>query len=97
MENKEGLLRPGQKVVVAVPLRSEEESLLLPWSAVIHDVHGGTWVYESAGERKYVRRRIQLRHVAGGVAALASGPKAGTKVVIEGAAELYGTEFGHAK
>lgn len=97
VENKAGALRPGQKVAVAVPLRSEEESLVIPWSAVIHDVHGGTWVYESAEGHRYVRRRVQLRHVAGGTAALASGPKAGTKVVSEGVAELYGTEFGHAK
>lgn len=97
VDNKAGTLRPGQKVVVNVPLRAEEESPVVPWSAVIHDVHGGTWVYERAGDRKYVRSRIRLRHVAGGTAALASGPKPGTKVVAAGAAELYGFEFGHAK
>ncbi len=97
VENKAGALRPGQKVAVSVPLRSEEGSLVIPWSAVIHDVHGGTWVYESVEGHKYVRRRVQLRHVSGGTAALASGPKVGTKVVTQGVAELYGTEFGHAK
>lgn len=97
VENQGSVLRPGQKVMVPMPLRAEEESLSLPWSAVITDIHGGTWVYESLAERKYTRLRIQVRHVAEGRALLIGGPKAGAKIVAQGAAELYGTEFGHAK
>ncbi len=97
VENGKGLLRPGQKVGVPLPLRSETESPSIPWSAVITDIHGGTWVYESLPDRKYVRVRIQVRQVAEGRAILDRGLKPGTKVVAQGAAELYGTEFGHAK
>lgn len=97
VENRAGILRPGQKVGVPLPLRSEEETITLPWSAVITDIHGGTWVYESLADRKYTRLRIRVSHVAEGRALLSGGPKAGTKIVAEGAAELYGTEFGHAK
>lgn len=97
VDNAAGRLRPGQKLSVSVPLRTEEESRVVPWSAVIHDVHGGTWIYERTGERSYVRRRISIRQVTDGRAVLVSGPGVGAKAVSVGAAELYGTEFGHAK
>jgi RND family efflux transporter MFP subunit len=97
VDSKDGLLAPGEKVSVAMPLVSEAESLIVPWSAVIHDINGGTWVYENTAERTYVRRRAQVRSVADGVAELASGPAPGAKVVTTGAAELFGTEVGFAK
>lgn len=97
LANPKGLLRPGQTVSVSVPLHTEEESLVVPWSAVVHDIHGGSWVYEVKAEHVYVRKRVQVRHVAGDLAVLASGPKVGTLVVREGAAELFGTEMGTGK
>lgn len=97
VEDAGGTLRPGQKVAVPLPLKGDEESLTAPWSAVLHDIHGGAWVYERIGERKYARRRVQVKHVTGTTAVLAGAIKAGTPVVIEGAPELFGTEFGHAK
>jgi len=134
--NASGALRPGQSVSAALPLRAEAESLVVPWSAVVHDIHGGTWVYEALGARAYARRRVQVRHVVAGhvggdpqtpgpaghvggdpqtpgpaghvggdpqtpgpagTAVLASGPKPGAAVVTEGAAELFGAEFGTGK
>lgn len=97
LPNPGGVLRPGQLVNATIPLRAEEESLVLPWSAVVHDIYGGFWVYESTGAHTYARRRVQVRYVAGGVAALATGPKPGVNVVTEGAAELFGAEFGMGK
>ena len=70
-----------------------EEALVAPFSAVLHDIHGGQWVYVAGGPRQYVRRRVQVSRVVDGQAVLASGPAAGTKVVTDGAAELFGTEF----
>lgn len=90
-------LRPGQKVGVAIPLRSETESLVIPWSAVVHDVHGGTWVYEQTGTRRFVRRRVEVKRVDGSIAVLTAGPAPGARVVAEGVAELFGTEFGVGK
>lgn len=89
--------RPGQKVGVTLALRGGEEALVVPWSAVVHDIHGGMWVYENSAPQVYVRRRVEVRYVAGGLAVLARGPAPGTKVVITGAAELFGTEFGAGK
>ena len=82
---------------VALTLKSEAESLTLPWSAVIQDIHGGTWVYEQTGERTYVRRRVAVRYVVDDTAVLAFGPPPGTQVVAAGAAELFGTETGFTK
>jgi RND family efflux transporter MFP subunit len=97
LDNKDGRLCPGQRVGVHVPLKSEETNLVVPWSAVIHDIHGGTWVYENPKAQVYTRRRVVVRHVAGDLAVLAAGPAVGTKVVTQGAAELFGTEVGFAK
>jgi membrane fusion protein, heavy metal efflux system len=40
---------------------------------------------------------VVVRFVRDGLAVLASGPKAGTKVVTAGAAELFGAETGFSK
>jgi len=89
--------RPGERLGVTLQLKDSAESLTVPWSAVIQDIHGGTWVYEKAGDHKYVRRRVQVRHVSDGTAALKTGPPKGTAVVTVGAQELFGTEVGFSK
>ena len=97
VENQDHSLRLGQRVGVTLSLRGEEESLVVPWAAVLHDVQGGQWVYENTGPQIFVRRRVQIARVAGADAVLTSGPKPGAKVVTDGAAELFGTEFGAGK
>ena len=97
VDNKDGLLRPGQRVGVTLPLKGDELSLTVPRASLITDIHGGTWVYEEVGEHKYARRRVMVDRVVGEVGVLVSGPKPGAKVVTDGAAEIYGTEFGYTK
>ena len=95
--------RPGQRVAVSMPLADRGESLVLPWSAVVYDVHGGTWVYERVEPRTFVRRRVQVRHVVTALAVLQTPrspgafPQPGDQVVVRGVAELFGTEFGVGK
>jgi cobalt-zinc-cadmium efflux system membrane fusion protein len=96
-ENKEGALRPGQRVGVTLPLRGEDESLVIPLAALLRDIHGNTWVYENTAPHAYARRRVSVDRVVNSLAALTSGPKPGAKVVTDGAAELFGTEFGVGK
>lgn len=89
--------RPGQKVAAHLTLKVSTKQIAVPWAAVIHDVHGGQWVYEQTGSQTFVRRRIDVAWVDGNWAAIRRGPKPGTKVVTAGAAEIAGAEFGFAK
>lgn len=97
LANGDGALRPGQKVGVTLFERGTAESLVVPWSAVLHDTTGGTWVYENTAPQQYVRRRVEVHHVVDGKAVLTRGPAVGAKVVTAGAAEIFGTEFGTGK
>ena len=97
LPNPQGELRPGERVIAKLTLLGKEKSLSIPWSSVIHDINGGTWVYELVAPHKFVRRRVQVRYVVDGMAALADGPPVGSAIVTTGAMELFGTEFGFAK
>ena len=95
--NKDGAIRPGERVGVTLPLTGAAEALTAPRASVIRDIHGGAWVYEKVGDHAYSRRRVLVDRVVGNVAVLASGPKPGALVVTDGAAEIYGAEFGGGK
>lgn len=97
VDNGNVLLRPGQKVRAVLPLQGEEEALVVPWPAVLYDIHGGAWVYENTAPQVFVRRRIVVGRVVDALAVLEGGPKPGTRVVTAGAAELFGTEFATGK
>lgn len=87
-------LRAGERVAVEIPmLGSGEECLVVPFNAVLHDIHGGQWLYKLTAEHTYTRARIQVARIAGADAVLASGLSADTKIVTDGSAELFGTEF----
>ncbi len=89
---------PGQRVMVEIAVAgSGEEVLTVPWSAVLYDAGGGSWVYEAAGGGAYRRRRVDVQRKAGVLAVLGAGPAAGVEVVTSGAAELFGAEFGGFK
>ena len=97
LANPEHRYRAGQKLAATLCLKSDDEGLVIPNSAIVHDIHGNAWVYERTAPQTYVRRRIVVYFVQRELAVLASGPAEGTKVVAEGAAELFGTEFGFGK
>ena len=87
-------LRPGERVMVEVPLKTTERGLVVPDAAVLYDIHGDAWLYEDLGSNSYARRRVQIARHAGDRAVIARGVAEGAKVVTAGAAELFGTEFG---
>ena len=97
VENKDGTLRPGQRVGVTLPLAGQTKGPTVPQAALLRDIDGGSWVYESLGKHVFARRRVVVDRVVAGVAVLALGPKVGTPVVTDGAAELFGVEFGGGK
>ncbi len=97
MDNQDGQFRVGEKVRATLAQKNIEENLILPFSAILYDIHGGTWVYTRMSPHTYTRQRVELHHVVDTLAALTRGPAPGTEVVITGAAEIFGTEFGGGK
>ena len=87
------LMRPGERLAVRVPLKATDRALVVPHSAVVYDVNGGTWVYEQRAPHQFARRRVELGGPAGANVIIARGLSDGAIVVTVGAAELYGTEF----
>jgi hypothetical protein len=69
------------------------ERKVVPYSALIYDSHGQTWVYTSPSARTFVRHKVEVDHIQGDLVVLKDGPPTGTVVASVGVAELYGTEF----
>lgn len=67
---------------------------VIPYSAVIYDLHGETWVYTNPSPLTYIRGSVTVDHIEGDQAVLSEGPPSGTTIVAVGSPELYGTEFG---
>ena len=95
--NSRNTYRPGQRIGIELPLNSEVEAIVVPASSVLYDIHGGTWVYTQKEPQRFVRQRVTVMWFDGSQAILDKGPRAGTMVVADGAAELFGTEFGPGK
>jgi multidrug efflux pump subunit AcrA (membrane-fusion protein) len=88
----------GQSVEVTLTsAETKEPALTVPWSAVVYDATGGSWIYAATGPETFSRRRVSISRVSGDTAILTAGPAAGTKVVTVGVAELFGAEFGGFK
>ena len=75
--------RPGTKVTLSVP-----------YSAIIYDKHGDTWVYTSPKQLVFIRQSVTVETIERDLALLSKGPKAGTNVATVGVSELYGSELG---
>ena len=65
----------------------------VPYSALIYDTHGKTWVYTSPQERMFVRHQVTVDRIEGDLVYLSEGPRSGTVVASVAVAEIYGAEF----
>jgi hypothetical protein len=66
----------------------------IPYSALVYDKTGKTWVYTNPEGRDFVRQAIEVDRIEGDLAFLSSGPPVGTAVVTVGTAELWGVDTG---
>jgi hypothetical protein len=91
-------LVPGQAVRVKLSL-VEDESLrkVIPYSALIYDLDGSTWIYVSPEPLVFMRQPVTVDFIEGDRAILSDGPSAGTIVATVGVAELYGADTGVGK
>lgn len=87
-----------QRLGIQVALvETSEKGLVVPSGALWMDVEGRFWVYMNVEPNAYLRHQVDLVDDDGIRALLASGPAAGTEVVILGVPELFGTEVGVGK
>lgn len=97
LDNRDRTWRVGQRVAVSLPVAAApQKGLSIPASAIVRDIYGGEWVYQRTAPRTYLRRRVEIASSTGGSALVARGLTHGDAVVTDGAAELFGTEFGVA-
>lgn len=97
LKNEDGLFAPNEPVQIVLPLAGETQSLVVPRAAILRDIHGIAWVYIRSGENEFRRHRVEVDFTTDEFAILNAGPDVGTPVVVDGAAELFGTEFGAGK
>ncbi len=95
VSSERGSLAPGQRVRVELTLRgSGTRRKVVPFAAVLYDMHGKSWVYTSPTPRTYVRHQISVDYIDGDLAVLSDGPPADSAVVTVGASLLLGSELG---
>lgn len=74
-------------------VREQGGRRVIPYSSLIYDPNGQTWVYISPEPRTFVRHKVDIDYIEGDVAVLNDGPPVGTVVASVAVAELYGAEF----
>ena len=86
-------LMPGQQVFVRVASPGNGDTAkIVPYSSVIYDVTGDSWLYANPEPLVFVRHEIVIERILGSVVVLSEGLEVGTMVVSVGAAELMGVE-----
>jgi hypothetical protein len=83
-----------QTAVVQTEGEGADERTIVPYSAIVYETNGETWVYTSPEDLSFVREQIVVEEIEGDRAVLSEGPAAGTEVVTVGVAELFGAEHG---
>jgi hypothetical protein len=73
------------------------QRLVVPYSSVIYDLEGKTWIYINPEPLTYVREPVTVDYIEGDMAVLVEGPAIGTEVVTVGVPELYGADTGIGK
>lgn len=95
IQNNQLMLKPAQRVSVTLnTVEKSSKALTIPWSAIVFDVYGGSWVYTQKTKNTYERNRVFLNHVSDIKAVLSEGPAEGSHIVVNGALELFGVETG---
>src|SRR5262245_23870248 len=67
---------------------------IVPYSAVLYDLTGGTWVYVHTDPMTFVREAVKIDTIKGENVYLTDGPPTGTKVLATGVPQVYGAEVG---
>jgi RND family efflux transporter MFP subunit len=87
-----------QMVDVLVPVGGKHKQSIVPYTAVVYDSYGGSWIYldrSKNGENKHVfeRRRVEVGATVDGGVVIGTAAQAGDRVVVEGVGVLFSREF----
>ena len=87
--------------IQTAPVREEEvngkQYKVLPYSTLIYDLNGDTWVFVSPAPLTFHREAIIVDFIEDDLVVLLDGPPVGTEVVTVGVPELYGIDTGVGK
>jgi hypothetical protein len=67
---------------------------IVPYSSILYDLTGRTWVYVHAAPMTFVREPVKIDTIKGENVYLSDGPPAGTNVLAAGVPQVFGTEVG---
>jgi hypothetical protein len=66
--------------------------LIVPYASVLYDLSGKAWVYISAEPLTFVRGPVEIDTIKGDNVYLTDGPPVGTKLLVAGVPQVFGTE-----
>ena len=69
-----------------VAIAQAANGMQIPYAALLYDPEGKTWTFVKIGDHQFQRQPVTVDHIAGDTAFLTDGPKAGSEVVVIGAA-----------
>jgi hypothetical protein len=92
VEDSESGLRAGQPVIVRITEPGRGLQKVVPYSAVVYDLQGYSWVYVNPEPLVFVRYPVSVEQVEKDLAILTEGPGSGTRIVTVGSAGLLGIE-----
>lgn len=82
-----------QSAPAAVVVLAGQSRTVIPYAGLLYDTNGNTWIYVNSAPLTFIRHRVIVDHIQGDQVILSDSLLPGTKVVIVGAEELYGSEF----
>jgi hypothetical protein len=74
-------------------VRQQGGKAVVPYSSLIYDPKGQTWIYTSPAPRTFVRHKVDIDRINGDAVLLNDGPPVGTTIATVAVAEIYGTEL----
>jgi cobalt-zinc-cadmium efflux system membrane fusion protein len=101
-----GLAVKDRMLTVLLPLGAKRKEAVVPYSAIVFDAYGGSWIYvevgKKDGKRVYERRRVELGATTPDGVIIRSPPndkgqtwpvKEDDQIVVDGTASLFSREF----
>ena len=87
---REGAARTGLQTAT---VRRKGRHRVVPYTALIYDGDGKSWVYSALGPLTFMRTAVQVARVDGDRVLITDGPPADSEVVTVGSTEVYGAEL----